>query len=205
MRLIRESEWATIFEMDSGVMLTRSRFLEDEFAVPARRIIVSWKLMSEKSQIEFLRAFHVRPNLHEEDERILDFLMGVDDPKVWIMISLLMPKYRDRNRALEFLLETVKGNSEALANCYHALGSMDDSRAVPVLRAKFNGYSAQFDREGIHMATAILIDYAYCCAALRRLEPQKHEEYTAALRALSHVPDRRVTAQTARILESLGG
>jgi len=205
MRVIRENEWAILFEMESGTRLTKSRFLEDTFVVPAQRIIANWKTMSNRDQLEFLRAFHVRWNLKEEDQRILDFLMEIDDPRVWVMISPLMPKYHNRQRALEFLLEKVARNSEGLANCYHALEAMNDAEAVPVLRTKFNGYMERFSLEGNRTDPTVLIDYAYCCAALRTLEPERSEEYTAVLRALDRVPDKSVAAQTVRILNQEQG
>ena len=81
MRIIRENHWDTIFETDSGAIVTKSRFLDDAFTVSAQEVIHGWALMSEHEQLELLRAFHMRPKLNAQDQKIFDFLMGINDKK----------------------------------------------------------------------------------------------------------------------------
>jgi len=198
-KLVRETAWAKVYQTSSGAMLTESKFLDDQFTVRADEIAGKWPTMTNNGQLDFLIAFLARPRIHAEDKKILDFLMELDDRKVWIMIAPLMAKYPNRDQALTFLLKIIKTNTEGLANCYHALELMNDPRAVPSVRMKYESYRARFlSSDETQMGTIALVDYAYCCSALRKLEPRS--EYDDVLRALKSVPDERVANQANRIL-----
>lgn len=197
-KVVGENEWVRILETDTGALLTESRFLNKQFIVPAERITTMWQTMTNDEQLDFLTAFLARAKLQEEDKKILDFLMGVDDEKVWIMIAPLMTKYPDRDRALKFLLDKIETDSEGLANCYHALEVMNDARAVEVVRRKYEAYKDRFRTIGSGMGTIALVDFAYSCSMLRRLETNK--EYETVLRELKTVDDERVRNQADRIL-----
>jgi hypothetical protein len=171
-RLIRESEWMRVYECEyksQKGMHFESKFLTDRIQVPAGSIIKRWPDLSLEERNEFANAFADKPELTHEDERILNFLMEAGEPITWMTIAPLLPRHRDRERVLRFVLEKIGGIQHHNANFFQALELMADKRALPALRADYDDYREALGTGLGSVSPPDYTDYLYCCAALWRI------------------------------------
>ena len=194
-KLIRESEWMRVYECQYEAqkgMHYESKFLTDRIRVSADSIIRRWPELSFEEKNEFANAFAVKPEATSEDERILNFLMEQDDFYIWMGIAPLLPSHRDRDRALAFLRERVRQRHVDKANFFQALGLIGDKRAVPALRAAYDGYREALGAGLASGAQPDYTDYLYCCYALWRISGSA--EYKQVIEEASKSPHESVRA-----------
>ena len=107
-KLITESAWTRVYK-DGDATLRDSKFFRDGLEVSAESIKARWSSLSGPQKLDFANAFMAKPKVTPEDERILDFLMEEGEPYIWGTIAILLPRHRDKDRVLAFLLERIRG------------------------------------------------------------------------------------------------
>lgn len=197
-QLIRESEWERIYQSDQWGRIHESKFLVDGIQVSAESIVARWPELSEAEKLEFASAFSVKPKVTPEDERILDFLMGVEEPHIWGTIAALLPRHSNRDHVLEFLLARVREESPMKPNYYQSLEELNDRRAVPVLRANFEHFESKLQAQGKLQTEDEYLDYLCCSRTLWVIDGSK--EYQDSIRRQAESPDEKVRFWAERIL-----
>jgi hypothetical protein len=193
--LIRETEWSREYRVGPQSFSFESKFLKDGLEVSATAVRDRWPEWSLPEQLDFTKAFILKPSLTAEDQLILAYLLEADSDVILDTVAHLLPRYADRERAFSFLLGRLRSDKRCVGNYYQALESMEDamegairdSRAVPALRQRYERYRqslAPFDQHGFHSE---LNDYQHCCHALSKLDGSP--EYEAALQELLTHPD----------------
>ncbi len=169
-KLVQESEWMRVYRVDARTQMHESKFLTDHLAVSADSIRRRWPGFSDEEKLEFSQAFQVKPEVTSEDESVLDFLMEVGNLPIWITIAPLLPRHSARDRVLRFLLDRVTEEGNMKANFYQSIGQLRDRRALPALRAMYEGYERKL-RDQIESAGEFEYqDYLSCCKALWAIE-----------------------------------
>lgn len=193
-RVVKDTEWLTIYEQETGDFLYESKFLVSSLEIPAESIKRRWKAFSESDRYYFALAFQAKPSLTPNDEEILDFLMEVGNHTIWVTISSLLPRHTDRKRILEFLLQRIQSEERPKANFYQALELLRDQRAIPLLK---NEYLMLKQLENTKLTDELTeeeflkyVDFLQCCKTLLRIEGS--EEYRRVLRQFMAAPNRRV-------------
>jgi hypothetical protein len=169
-KLVKETEWTRVYEV-GGWMCHESKFMTDGLKVSAESIKARWPTFSFEEKLDFANAFGAGGKVTAEDERILDFLMEAGDFPIWMAIAGRLRHHRDKDRVLAFLLERVKAEDTPKGNFFQALGWMNDKRALPALRATFDGYRR---RLGASPTSGVSPNYDYtdylaCCVALWKI------------------------------------
>jgi hypothetical protein len=197
-KLIRESEWMRVYESPRFGRVYESKFLADGLEVPAESIISRWPRLSFAERIEFSNAFAAKPQLTVEDERILDFLMDIGSFEIWMAIAPLLPRSRNRERALKFLLDRIGEGRLYSSNFFQAAETMNDRRAVPALRSVYDRYGKTL--QGLVQAPEKLdyVDYLQCCRALWVLEGSP--EYRKVIEEFSRSSAESVRSLAERLL-----
>ena len=179
-----------------------SKFLSDGLQVSADSIIASWTSFSLNEQLEFAQAYSLKPSLTLEDEKILNFLMEVGPPGVWVNIALLLCRHPDRERVFRFLATRAEEDQDHRANFYSGLETLNDPRSIPILKRQYEKYrnsEALVKRGPLDRSESFqLFDYLYCCRALMSVEGST--EYQAALKELLTHSDNLVRKTAERLL-----
>ncbi|MBI4478635.1 MAG: hypothetical protein HY651_01300 [Acidobacteria bacterium] len=115
---------------------------------------------------------------------------------VWAMIAYALPRLSDRDLAISFLLSRVIEKDIDPGNCFQALASIGDPRAIPALRERYEEYRANLTPLEEHDFWSDITDYLACCAALWRLDGSP--EYEDAIRQLFTHPDFQVRSAAQR-------
>jgi hypothetical protein len=167
---MKETEWTRVYEV-GGWMCHESKFMTDSLKVSAESIKARWPTFSIGEKLDFAQAFSRAREVTPENERILDFLMEAGDFNVWMSITGPLRHHRDKDRVLAFLLERVKAEDTPKGNFFQALGWMNDKRALPALRAAYDGYRTRLGASPASRASpdCDYIDYLDCCAALWKI------------------------------------
>ena len=185
--LICETLWSREYRLGLRTICFESKFRMDRLEVPAASIRERWPYWSLAEMMDFANAFIQKPELTSEDHEILQFLMEAGPELVWATIAHMLPRYRDRAAAFDFLLQHLASGSPHGGNCYQALEKIGDPRAIPVLRQRYEDFRkrlAPFEQHGVNSE---LSDYQQCCRALWKLDGSP--EYETALRDLLNHPD----------------
>ena len=188
-KLIEETEWMRVYRVGRTERL-ESKFLKDGIEVSADSIKQRWHEWGPVKQLDFANAFKAKPVLTTEDQEILRFLMESGSELTWGAIAYLLPRYSDRERAFSFLLEQAAAGGRCVANYYQALERMGDTRAVPLLRERYEQYRRKLvplEGQGLHSG---LSEYDVCCRALWKLDGS--QEYEDALKSLLTHPDESI-------------
>jgi hypothetical protein len=196
---VRETEWTRDYTWGETTV-RESKFLMDGLEVSAESIIERWPALSFEQRCDFAQAYSTKPTITTEDERILNFLMSVGDSVVARAITMQLPRHRDKERVLTFLLQRIGEDRVGKANFFQALGLMQDKRAVPVLRAAFENYRNRSSGLPNPTGEADCVDYLTCCEALWRLDGSK--EYLEVIVAFSKSEDIRVRDFATALLQN---
>ena len=186
-KLVRETEWNRVYESEAGVRLHESKFLVDGLGVSLEQVTSRWSTFSEVERLDFANAFGAKPNVSAEDERILDYLMEVGDSYTWMAIAPLLPRHRNRERVLEFLLNRIREEGKDNANFFQALRMIRDRRAVAGLRTAYERYRREQKSGKVGLYD---LDFLGCCAALLAIDGAA--EYRRAIQDASNSPDELV-------------
>jgi hypothetical protein len=195
--LIYESEWIRIFEWEGGGRLHESKFLTQGLSVSAESIKQRWSQLTQDQRCEFALAFQAKPLMTSNDEEILDFLMARADHVVWAMICPLLPRRRNRELVLKFLLDRISAPEIPKSNFYQAIEALGDNRALPLLRDAYAKYGEALNN---HALTGKIdrLDFLQCCRALWTLEGSS--EYEQRLRSFLSSDDEDVRSWAKRFL-----
>jgi hypothetical protein len=197
---VSETKWTRIYRRGDR-LIHESKFERDGLEVSVELVKNSWAGLSVGEKLDFAQAFSAKNEISAEDQRILDFLMNAGDLTIWATIARLLPRHGDRERTLGFLLKRIQEGSHHRANFFHALGLMKDKRAVPALRAAYDGLRPQLTASPGALERVDYVDYLSCCQALWQLEGL--EEYRNAIREFSNSPDQRVRSFASALLQDL--
>jgi hypothetical protein len=182
-----------------------SKFLRTDFTVSREFIEERWHLWTQKERVEFAGAFAAKGELNDHDQRLLDFLMENGDWQVWSTIALSLVKYRDRNRAIAFLMEGVRQWRHPLANYYQALEILRASECVPDLKAALSKHQVEIDQHPALESWGdrfIYLDYLSCSATLFRVTGE--EEYRFNIMKMLAHPDETIGKMTRMIASTSG-
>jgi hypothetical protein len=168
-KYISETEWTRVYK-DGDAILYDSKFLRNGLEVSAEFVRGRWSSLSAAQRLDFAQAFSAKPNVTPEDEHILDFLMEVGEPYIWSTIAILLPRHRDKDRVLAFLLERTGEEGEHKAGFFQATRLMGDNRAIPALRAAYDGYRKKLLGGTEPPVKFDHFSYLSCCKALWALE-----------------------------------
>src|ERR1700674_2665329 len=92
-RVVKDSEWMTVYQQETGELQYESKFLIGGLEVSADSIKERWHSLSQRDKYDFVQAFQAKPEVTSDDERILDFLMEIGDHTMWETISPLLPRH----------------------------------------------------------------------------------------------------------------
>lgn len=183
---IRETEWTRTFEWGESTVI-ESKFMIDGLEIPAHLLKKKWPRLAPSEKLDFVMAYMSKPSLTDEDEQILDYLMGVNEPDVWIGIAVLLPQHSNRDRVLTFLQDRLTEDLPNRSNYFQALELMSDKRALPALRAAFDRYNAALQAIGLNADEFDYGDYLSCCRALWVLDGSA--KYKEAIETLARSDD----------------
>ncbi len=196
-RIVRESEWMTVYQQDTGELLYESKFLVGGVTVSADFLKQRWQDLPQREKYDFVQAFQAKPFLTPDDEEILDFLMDIRDINIWITISPLLPRHSSRQRVLDFLVNRIVAQEGPKANFYQAIEMLGDTRALNPLRDVYLNY-----REILNLPRRMekldCFDYLQCCRALWTLSGSR--EYEQELREFLTDDDEEVRRWAERLL-----
>jgi hypothetical protein len=169
-KVLHEDRWSVIYEEKNGVSVNVSKFLSGGITISADEIAREWSSWSATEKISFAHAFSQKPTCTQEDERILDFLMGVDDERVWTSIAYGLTRHSQKKRVLEFLTDRLKSGSEPKANYAYALGALGAPEAVPTLKGLHDRFAKEIAAAGAEADRTLILDFVVCCWSLAKLE-----------------------------------
>lgn len=198
-RIIREERWSRIYEAEDGSPVNVSKFLTDEISVSEDVIKDQWESWSQSEKTAFARAFAEKPKFSGEDERILDFLMGAGDERVWVSIASGLPRHSQGKRVLNFLIDRLKSGSEPKANYMHALSTLGDSQAVLSMKDLYKRISGEIAKAGTKADKLLIFEFVVCCSSLAKLEGSS--AYQDEIRPFLNHPDEHVRAFSKIYLE----
>jgi hypothetical protein len=205
--LFRESRWLRVYKLGSNHFRSESKFRSDGLQVSADSIIGQWSSLSLDEQIEFSNAYRRKPSLTSEDERILNFLMEVGPPGVWVNIALLLCRHPDRERVFRFLASRAGEDQDHRANFYSGLETFNDPRSIPILKRQYEKYrnsEALLKRGPLDRSdSSQLFDYLYCCRALMSIEGSP--EYQVAIKEFLTHSDNSLRKTAERLLSQTPG
>jgi hypothetical protein len=193
-QLLEETEWTRVYRTGPTSVFHESKFATDGLEISAEAIKRRWPSMSAQEQMDFVNAFVGKPDLSGDDNEILLFLMDVGSDPVIGMISCLLPKLKNRDRALQFLLDRPVQQNGWAANRYQALAAMGDPRAIPFLRRHYEEYRrilAPLEQRTVWE----LLDYSACLEALWALDQSEIAKTSFAALLLHPDPQVREHAQ----------
>jgi hypothetical protein len=199
---VRETEWTRVYKSDEGYVHV-SKFLEGGLDVSAQSVRQRWSALSPDDRLDLAQALSSLGKFTAEQEGILDFLMEAGDLPVWMEIAVSLPHHSNRDQALAFLVDVINHQHEHRANFFQALGMMKDARALPSLRAAYDGY-----RKGLGAGPAPeawtefdYVGYLACCEALWKISGSG--EYKEAIRDALESKDKHVRSLAALIVRNL--
>jgi len=169
-KVLEEERWSRIYEGENGVPVNVSKFVTDDIAISMDEIMAEWNSWSATEKVGFTHAFSQKPQFSVEDVKVLDFLMGVDDERVWCSIAYGLTRHPQKRRVLDFLIDRLKSGSEPKANYVHALGALAAPQAVPPLKDLHDRLSRGIVGPGVEADPTLIRDFIVCCSSLAKLE-----------------------------------
>lgn len=184
-KIVRDSEWMSVCAESAGTLLHESKFLTQGLEVSADYVKERWNTLSLREKYEFAQAFQAKVLVTPADEEILNFLMDVGDYTVAMFISPLLPRHREKERVLKFLLARIEEVERPKANFYQAIELLADKEAIPSLQKSYDQYK---DISSDSACDRILLfDLLQCCRALWILE--NSGKYAARIEDFKKHPD----------------
>jgi hypothetical protein len=183
-------EWYETIEIQGRLIQRVPKVLRKDAVVSSEIIGALWPSLTPRERVEFAGAFSRKPELNDCDQSVIDFLMQKGEPRIWRTIALLIARYHDRARAVDFLLARIKEGVRPLANYYQAIGLLSAWESVPVLRNAFSRHREEVALRPtleIWSNRFIYLDYLSCAATLLTITGQ--EEYRADLSKMQSHPD----------------
>jgi hypothetical protein len=195
-RVISENRWSRVYELSSGTRTYASKFLTDGLTVSSDTLITEWPTWSEHERLEFAKAYKAKPEITEEDQQILSFLIENGNERVWVSIATILVKHSDREMVLRFLLARLDASSsEPKGNFMQALTTIADPRVAPALKRFYERLQREINQAGGTADPILTIDFLHCCSALMELERDSH--YRGAIE--SYLQDSRDLVRLAAI------
>jgi len=155
--------------------------------------------MNERERMDFASNFQVKDVWTENDTEILEVMMNDGNDHIWSCCALAMLNHRDRNRAVEFLIERVQRSESdhPPLNYMQVLGIAGDRRAVAAIRPYYDKYSKAMEVEAV---TGVPPDvffgpipyHAFLSIAGDLFKIEGSEEYEQAIRKYFDHPNEQV-------------
>src|SRR5215470_3612472 len=92
-QVVSENRWSRIYELSSGTRAYASKFLTDGLSVSSDTVMKEWSNWSENERLEFAKAYKSKPEITNDDRRILSFLVENGDERVWVSIANVLTKH----------------------------------------------------------------------------------------------------------------
>ncbi len=191
-KVLGEERWSRTYEVDGGVAVNVSKFVTDDIAISVDDIKNEWTSWSSSERIAFAHAFSQKPKFSPEEEQVLDFLMLVDDERVWCSIVSGLPGHSQKSRVLDFLIDRLKSGSEPKANYVHALGTLGGAVAVRALKDLHDRLARGIAAPGGESDKTMIFDFVVCSSLLAKLEGSI--AYQDEIRRFLDHPDKHVQA-----------
>lgn len=170
-KLIREDRWFKVFEMQPSVMARVSKFMTRDADIRETELKKEWDSWRESERLTFAQAFSVKPEITQEDERILEFMMKSTDERVLASIASCLTRHSDKGMVLPFLTDQLRSaGAESKANFLQALSMLGDREAIPAVKALHDRLAADIRREGAQAKEWLILDFVVSCSALNELE-----------------------------------
>jgi hypothetical protein len=198
-------EWFEDIQVEGQKLSHVSKFWRADFTVSLHEVENLWPSWSLEEKESFAFAFSKRPELNDEDEKLLTYIIVNGEPRIWCDIALLATRSRDRGQAIDFLVARVKEGSGTLANYYQALGKLEDPRTISVLKEAFAQHTETVRVCSLqHPSTYrfAFLDYLACCAALLLIT--RDSQYRHILLEMSHHQNTTVR-KLARVVAAQSG
>jgi hypothetical protein len=169
-KLIREDRWFKVFEMQPSVQARVSKFMTREADIRETELKEEWVSWRESERLTFAQAFSAKPEITQEDERILEFMMHSTDERVWASVASCLTRHSNKEMVLSFLTERLRSGAESKANFLQALSMLGDREAIPAVKALHDRLAADIRREGAEANEWLILDFVVSCSALNKLE-----------------------------------
>ena len=164
-----ENPWLEAVAVPGGTAQV-SKFLNTSFYVSAAYVRNVWSDWSAVERLTFAAAFAARPQLNDQDQQILDFIIDEGDASIWNALALLVAQHQSQPTALNFLLRRVSEGVEGnLANYYQALTKIRSPECVPILRKALLRHRQEMDSRPTLTSwddRFVYLNYLACSAAL---------------------------------------
>jgi len=180
----------------AGIGIRRvSKFSRKEFTVELADIESHWLSWTEEERNHFAAAFACSPQDRADDkrQRIVVFLMERGDPAIWRKIALLIAKYINCDRAVEFLLARVREGVPPLANYYQALANLQAPECVPTLVESLSKHRAEVEKHPSLQTWGdrfLYLDFIANSATLFKITGK--DEFRSNLKEMLEHPDKTV-------------
>ena len=197
--LVRESEWLQIYRLNPNLWIQTSKFLAGGLELKADDFDHKWESLSARDRLDLCSAYIAKPQLSDEDEKILDIIMREGDEISWSHIVSVLVRHSDRKRVLAFIRERIQNQSPPLANFYQAAETLGDQGVVPQLQEKYRHYleGGLTPKRGDRVLS---IDYLVCARALWKLTGL--QQYEELLKTYLQAADKFVRDSAKRLLST---
>lgn len=167
-KMIREDRWFKVFEMQANVNARVSKFMTLEAHIREADLKDEWASWGESERLTFAQAFSVKPEITQEDENILEFMMHSTDERVWSSIASCLTRHSNKKLVRPFLIDRLSIGSESKANFLQALSLLGDRQAVPAIKTFHDRLAAEVSRDGAD--EWLITDFVVSCSVLNKLE-----------------------------------
>lgn len=200
-RLLGEDRWNRRYRI-GGRDVYESKLADKEVPISVQDFIAEWKSWSVDEHFEFVRAFGAKSHLTQNEERILEFLLTQDDPRIRAMLALNAAAHSNKAMAFDFLVRQAQSAQSDKGNYFQALAMLGDKRAVSVLRDFYVENIVHINATDQSGDAPQAQDLLMCCVALAKLTQEA--EYWDQLRRFQHHENSTIRAH-ANLLAKIWG
>jgi hypothetical protein len=190
--LLRESEWLREFKTGQKSVFSESKFISEGLQLSLRDFLGKWPLMNDGERIDFAHAYAAKPDMTQEDEKILHFLLDEGDDNICESLAQMMVRMSQPEPVIRFMIARLRTEIDEPANYIQALGLAKVTEAVPAILPYYRKYREAVE---VEKTTGVPEDvifgpvpysrYIWCCEALWRITGA--EEYASNIRGfLNH-------------------
>jgi len=197
-KLVREGRWSRVFEVEPNFFAYESKFEADGLSISVDELSADWNSWEDLEKLDFANAFRSKVEITNSDEKVLEFLMGKGDERVWSTMALCLTRHSNKAMTLDFLLERLNTGSEPKSNFIQALYVLGDPAAVPRLLELHDRLSEQVKETQGTADRWIVYDFLKCCEALVYFGGV--ELYQDEIRPFLDNPDERIRNHAQRAL-----
>lgn len=174
--LLRENEWLREFKTGQKSIFSESKFISEGLQLSADEFHAKWSQMSPGERIDFAQAYAAKPDITNEDEKILELLLDEGDDLICGALAQPMLRISQKERATQLMIARLRSGSDYPENYIQALGLAKATEAVPAILPYYRQYREAVEIEKTTGVPEDLIcgpipysRYIWCCEALWRI------------------------------------